>query len=893
MADKFVRLLNSCLLSFDTNPLGNIKKVVAAVEELLGADCVYYNKLSEELMVTVASSIAPDEPAGKMPSGGYICHDEMMRMWEEDVIIFDNLSQSREAATDPRIQFGGLESYIGVPINLRDGVKGVLCAVFQNRRSFSMDDKDALQALAQLIKIEEERIQALEELSDSEEKFRTIFDYSNDMFMVLDENGRYMEVNKVVCELMGYSRAEMLQMTPRDLVVPEFAGKVKERFKKLLEHGSAVFETAMISKSGQIIETEINSRVIHYRGKTAFLSIGRDISARKLAEKTLQQAIERYDRLTNNADVAIFRVKIDGGEVTYANPAAVRMLGYTLQDWQSDPNLAFKCIHPDSAAKQREIIEQVKVGGVVKDEIITWLAKDGRQVFLEHTVIPVFDEDNGVLYFESIGRDITEQKQAREKISQSLSLLEATLDSTADGIVAVNEEWKIINYNNKFLKIFNISERDISSGEVSEVILAQLKSPEYARRKVAEIFDKPELYFSGTIELADGRVLEYHTNPQQIKSNIVGRVWSLRDITQQKSYEDNLRFISMHDHLTGLYNRAYFEEEISRLEKGRSYPITLISADLNGLKLVNDTMGHDKGDELLRVCGLLLGKPLRSSDVLARVGGDEFFVILPKTDKESGEKVVKRIKDTFNMHNKERPDLPLNVSLGVATANDGSQPLKELIKKADDKMYRDKLYRSSSNRGQIVDSLLVALSERDFISGGHADRLQEMAQRLGERVGLSANSLSDLLLLAKVHDLGKVGIPDHILFKKGKLTDEEWEIMKQHPAKGYRIAQSSPDLAVVADLILRHHERWDGKGYPLGLKGEEIPIECRILAIVDAYDAMTNNRPYNRILTQKQAVAELEKCKGTQFAPFLVEEFIEVLSSVLSHQSNLANNVII
>ncbi|PKM80682.1 MAG: phosphohydrolase [Firmicutes bacterium HGW-Firmicutes-13] len=133
------------------------------------------------------------------------------------------------------------------------------------------------------------------------------------------------------------------------------------------------------------------------------------------------------------------------------------------------------------------------------------------------------------------------------------------------------------------------------------------------------------------------------------------------------------------------------------------------------------------------------------------------------------------------------------------------------------------------------------------------------------------------MLLAKVHDLGKVGISDKILFKKSKLTDDEWEIMKQHSEKGYRIAQSSPDLALVADLILRHHERWDGSGYPLGLKGEEIPIECRILAVVDAYDAMFNERPYNRVMTHEEAVAELRHCKGTQFDPVLVEELLAIV----------------
>ena len=350
-----------------------------------------------------------------------------------------------------------------------------------------------------------------------------------------------------------------------------------------------------------------------------------------------------------------------------------------------------------------------------------------------------------------------------------------------------------------------------------------------------------------------------------------------QDITQRRLTEDRLRYLSLHDQLTGLYNRAYFETELERLDGGREHPVSIISADLDGLKLVNDTFGHKRGDELLQAGASLLRRPLRKNDLLARIGGDEFALILPRTDPAAAEIVARRLRDAIEDYNVMHPDLPISFSLGVATSIDGNKPLDNTYREADDLMYKDKLYRKPSARGQTVNALLAALAERDYIADGHSSRMQVLCTELGDWAGLSSKQMTDLSLFAQVHDLGKVGIPDHILFKDGPLSKEEWDIMRQHPEKGYRIASVSPALAGVADLILRHHERWDGKGYSLGLKEQEIPIECRILSIVDAYDAMTNDRPYRKAKTDAEARIEIQRCAGSQFDPYLVQGFLSIL----------------
>ncbi|MEW5785543.1 MAG: HD domain-containing phosphohydrolase [Bacillota bacterium] len=349
------------------------------------------------------------------------------------------------------------------------------------------------------------------------------------------------------------------------------------------------------------------------------------------------------------------------------------------------------------------------------------------------------------------------------------------------------------------------------------------------------------------------------------------------DITDRKGMEKKLKHISLHDHLTNLYNRAYFEEELKRLERSRGeYPVTIISADLDGLKLANDTMGHKKGDELLCQCAQVLRNAFRQAEVLARVGGDEFALILPRTDAAVAKEIVYRIQKAIDQYNQDHPRLLMSLSLGTATAAIEGSSLEELYREADNAMYLEKLSRNNAARNRIVSALQATLTERDYIAEGHVSRLQEMCLKLGQAVKLNHRQLTDLNLLTQVHDLGKVGIPDQILFKPGSLTEEEWAVMRQHSEKGSRIAGSSPDLAGVANLILRHHEKWDGSGYPLGIAGEEIPIECRILAIADAFDAMTNPRPYNRPITREEALREVERCAGTQFDPALVERFLEL-----------------
>ncbi|SHJ80942.1 diguanylate cyclase [Desulfofundulus thermosubterraneus] len=479
-----------------------------------------------------------------------------------------------------------------------------------------------------------------------------------------------------------------------------------------------------------------------------------------------------------------------------------------------------------------------------------------------------------------------------KKLVEKMNLLERIVDSFPDATLVVDHKGKVLVWNRAMEEMTGVKREEIlGRGEYAYAV------PFYGEKRpiLANIllgngtqwgqqYDKIEL--KGHILVGEGfapfarggRGVYFWTLVAPIyddKGNLLGAVQCIRDIGERKKMEDELRRCSIRDALTGLYNRAFFEEELRRLDRGRSFPVSLILCDLDGLKVVNDMLGHEQGDELLRRAARVIGSCVRGSDVVARVGGDEFAVILPQTDRKTAEEVAKRIYEAVEKDNVQHQDLPLSISVGVATAKDASRPLREVYKEADDAMYVNKLASGKDPRGAVIRALKAALAEKDF---HNTERMKEIACMLGEAVGLSREEMDSLRLLVEIHDIGKLGVPDHILFKPGPLTEEERKEIQRHSEVGYRIALSSGELAPVAPYILQHHEWWDGQGYPLGLKEEQVYLLSRILAIVDAYDAMTSDRPYRGAMSHEEALEELKKCAGSQFDPQLVEIFVRLLA---------------
>lgn len=312
-----------------------------------------------------------------------------------------------------------------------------------------------------------------------------------------------------------------------------------------------------------------------------------------------------------------------------------------------------------------------------------------------------------------------------------------------------------------------------------------------------------------------------------------------------------------------------------RLDKDRNLPITIVMADVNGLKLINDSFGHDKGDDLLVSVAKTMKKEARGNEILARLGGDEYAIILPNTDSEGAEKIIARFQKSLSK--KQMKGINLSVSFGYSIKNTSEQSLAGALIEAENHMYRHKVYESASMHSQSIEVVMNALFEKSPREMEHSKRVSELCEEIGMLLGLKKTSTDQLKTAGLVHDIGKIGIDEGILNKSDYLTKEEYAMMKKHSESGWRILKTSSEFAQLAQFILEHHEKWDGSGYPHGIQGENISLEGRIIGLADAYDAMTSKRSYGTPRSKEEAINELKKHSGSQFDPAIAKVFIQSL----------------
>jgi diguanylate cyclase (GGDEF)-like protein/putative nucleotidyltransferase with HDIG domain len=370
-------------------------------------------------------------------------------------------------------------------------------------------------------------------------------------------------------------------------------------------------------------------------------------------------------------------------------------------------------------------------------------------------------------------------------------------------------------------------------------------------------------------------MLEDSASPvNNLQNEMMGVVLVFRDATQKLQQRKQVEYLSFHDALTGLYNRRFFEEEMKRLDTPRSYPLTIIMADLNGLKLTNDAFGHNEGDKLLKQVANLFRVYLREEDIAARWGGDEFVVLMPNTTPTEAEKIVKRITQGGNKLNTDKGIL--SIAFGWDAKTDSTMNFEDVFKNAEEYMYKRKISESQGVRGLTIKTIINTLFEKSPREENHSKRVRELATKIAKAMNLSQHQIDDISTLGLLHDIGKIIVSGEILEKPGRLNEEEYEEIKKHPSIGYRMLKTISEFSSIADGVLMHHERWDGKGYPTGISGEEIPIEARIIAIADAYDAMISSRPYRKEgMSFEKARQELMDCAGTQFDPSIIELMIK------------------
>lgn len=349
----------------------------------------------------------------------------------------------------------------------------------------------------------------------------------------------------------------------------------------------------------------------------------------------------------------------------------------------------------------------------------------------------------------------------------------------------------------------------------------------------------------------------------------------IRNITEENKKAKEIEYLSFHDQVTGLFNRRYFEQVLEELPSTDGYPVGIVMGDVNGLKLMNDSFGHDAGDELLIKLSNVLKKNTDSSGYVFRIGGDEFVILLLRSDLKYMKKYIDKIETAII--EESVAGIRLSVSFGMGIANDRENNIRQVLKVAEDRMYQKKLFEAYSRQSNMIEVIMKTLQEKNPREEQHSQRVAEICERLAVHMGMDHSAVKRIRHAALLHDIGKIGIPENLLNKEGALTQEEYIAICKHPEIGHRILQSVSQTAEISEIVLYHHEKWNGTGYPKGLKTDEIPIESRIISIADAFDAMTSDRSYRKGMSAYLAFEELERCSGTQFDPSIVNGIRDLL----------------
>ena len=471
---------------------------------------------------------------------------------------------------------------------------------------------------------------------------------------------------------------------------------------------------------------------------------------------------------------------------------------------------------------------------------------------------------------------IEEEKELID-IKRQLKWIKGSIE---EGVLVIDKLGIVKSVNSVALEILDFKENEVIGNKIGQIInslnLETLKPDKIVLNNLSKletnrISDKNLILISR--DFKQKYVIQKIYPLNKLFEDNKGYVMIIKDLTKEIDSKEQINELKTRDNLTGLYNRAYFEKEISRIELEGNGPISIIMSDCNGLKMINDVFGYEEGDLLLKRLAKILKKFKKSGDYVVRWGGDEFILLLKNTDEKQAWDICKFIQ----MHCiiKELDISPISVSLSYATKNGSEKSIRQTIKLAEDYMHRKKLLEIKSARNSVIVSMQKTLSEKSHETEEHALRLKENCRKIGLLLGLSNNEINDLELVALLHDIGKIAISDSILNKEDKLDENEWLEMKKHPEIGSRIVASIPELIEISSYILYHHERWDGRGYPEGLKGNRIPLYSRIVSVVDAYDAMISDRPYRKGMDKKSAIDELIKNSGSQFDSNIVDIFIK------------------
>lgn len=474
---------------------------------------------------------------------------------------------------------------------------------------------------------------------------------------------------------------------------------------------------------------------------------------------------------------------------------------------------------------------------------------------------------------------------ANEEINRTKDSLFLILDSTAEGILGIDLTGKCIFCNNSCIKLLGYdSQKNILGEHLNTILFHEVVSGKdslnnniilkciLSNEKVSA---EEQIFWK-----ADGTQISvaYHARSKLKNGEIIGAVVTFIDITERKEGEAKIKYLGSHDALTGLLNRSGYEDKVKEYDNPSFFPISIIFGDLNGLKLMNDVFGHGAGDMLIQKTAEVLQKACRDIDIAARVGGDEFIVLLPKTDAEEALQIMKQIKSEMS---KEKVfGIKSSIAIGFDTKDNSAQTLEKVMGNAEREMYKEKLLSKKNYSIDTIQSILKILYERNPIEKVYTERVVSLSNRMGRKIGLTEHEQKRLTDVAYIHGIGKI-VLDKEIFKKDELSEKEQFQMNQHPIVGFRILNLFDNTLDLADYVYALHEKWDGTGMPKGLKGEEIPFISRMIAIIGRYEErVLKNADHNIGYNTDFVLKQIQELSGKDFDPKLTELFIQVIKEM-------------
>jgi diguanylate cyclase (GGDEF)-like protein/PAS domain S-box-containing protein len=719
-----------------------------------------------------------------------------------------------------------------------------------------------------------------EQLRSALRDYEIIFDGTLDpmsLFELHDGKYVYLRINAVHRKVTGLSLPDIRGRGLVDVYGHETGGKLQQYLDLCVQSRTPLnYEMTYDFPNGVRKWATTLIPVFDADNVQYVVASSRDITEVETLRQENVELAERLEVMFQNHMAVMIIVDPFTGRIKDANPSACNFYGYSKDELVEMSIQDINLLAPD-------VVEQRRIEALKESRryfVFPHRLKNGDVRMVDVYTSPI--RRGGTMELFSIIFDVTDREMLRENLYREKELLRITLKSIGDGVVATDINGLITLQNESSDAIAGWTESEVKGRPFDEVyVLKNEMTGVVVENPVEKV-----LRTGKTVGLANHTVLvnkEGRHIPiadsaapiQDAAGDMFGVVMVFRDVSQEKVHQDMILYLSYHDELTGLYNRRYAEEAIRRLNESYQSPLAIIMGDLNGLKITNDVFGHKAGDELLKRTADILRKNCREEDIVARWGGDEFLLILPRTSAESARTIMNKIMADCASDGEEL--VKISIALGSAVKT-GEEEMQSVLREAEEWMYHQKLLDDKSYKKAIVNTLLATLYEKSYETEKHDERMNKYCTAIGKELGLSAENLNELSLFAILHDIGKIGIPHDILQKPGPLTSEEQEEMRRHPEIGFRIAQNTPELSTVAKYILSHHERWDGFGYPQGLEGESIPLLCRILAVADAYDAMTNDRVYRKAVSKEAAIEEILRNAGTQFDPDVVRIFVGLIA---------------